>query len=308
MSNKIKIIENESDFLLKIEEDLKFDSLYQLIVERDQLKKELFSRSFLSILEKDIHRWYSVAEAGKVLGGDKPIPPSSLTYYIDSLREYIIPEDAPSNKYIRLNYLSLLKMKMVLLLKDEFRLNGLRAELGLVGNPKQVVSRNNSNIPSTEVNGSLEERLEKLEMMNEFLFNLLIEKGEGDQLQLKGALESLLNSETKLLEDQSSLFQKLEDQEETIEQLIESDRKLTEIIENTEKKTNSIVEKIEVSEKDREKIQESEKQLTLLKETLKARQQAEMEFESKGFLKRLKINRSEFIDARVRELLTEWIK
>ncbi|MDA6131317.1 hypothetical protein OSK38_28620, partial [Escherichia coli] len=78
-------------------------------------------------------------------------PHSSLTYYIDGLKEYILPEDAPSNKYMRLNYLSIIKMKMVLLLKDEFRLNGLKAEVGITGNPKNVVTRNDSGLPANDV-------------------------------------------------------------------------------------------------------------------------------------------------------------
>lgn len=311
MSNELKIIPNESDFILKIQEELKFDNLYQLIMERDQLKKELFNDSFISSIGKDIYKWYSVSEAGKVLGDGKPIAPSSLTYYIDSLGEYIIPEDAPSNKYIRLNYLSLLKLKMVLLLKDEFRLNGLRAELGLRANHKNVIStKNASGIPSNNTIEDMEDLadlktdVESLKAMTR-IFSQLLEPGDGGVLQLKGSLQSILSSDTKLLEAHNALYQQLEEHKEVIDRLVEDNKALREKIENTEKVTSKIDEKLVVSEQDREKIIESEKQLNSLTETLRARQQAEVEFESQGLFKRLTGNRSEFVERRIKELLSK---
>lgn len=305
MSNEMKIIANESDFILKVQSELEFDSLYQLIVEREPLRRELMREDFLNELGKDLHRWYSVSEAGKVIGGDKKIPPSSLNYYIENLKEYIIPGDAPSNKYVRLNYLSLLKLKMVLLLKDEFRLNGLKAEVGITGNPKNVVNQtsNDSNLPSTDFDNDLEERLQKLEVMNEMLLNLLVEKGEDDRPQLKKALQSLLNSENRLLEGESSLASQLEEQQLLIENLTKENEKLKERIDKTEEAAQKFSEKVEQDETELSRILESEKQINHLAENLRARQQAEAEWEKQGLMKRITGNRSEFVTRRIEEIL-----
>jgi len=314
LSREVRIVPNETDLVIKIQSELEHDSLYNLINERDQLKKELFNKDFISILEEDFHRWYSVAEAGKVLGGDKPVPPSSLTYYIDSLNEYIVPEDAPSNKYIRLNYLSIVKLKMVLLLKDEFRLNGLKAELGITGNPKNVIKNNKTNLPSNELDfEEMNRKLERYEAMNEMLWSLLVEKGEDGTPQLKKPLQSLLNSEMVLLEGESSISKKLEEQNETIERLVGENKKLQERIQKTEEQTSSVDKKLEESlsekkekdEKERQRVLESQKKLNYLTDTLRARNQAEEEWEKQGFLKRLKGNRSEFVAERMKAIIKE---
>jgi hypothetical protein len=308
----IKMIHSENDIIARIESDLEFDSLYKLIMDREQLKKELLHQRFISILQKDIHRWYSVAEAGRILGGDKTIPPSTLTYYIDNLSEYIIPDDAPSNKYIRLNYLSLIKMKMVLLLKDEFRLNGLRAELGITGNPKHVIPKKDSNLPSVE-GYDIIEKVEQLEAVNKLLLGLLVEQGENGQPELKKPLQALLSSDTLLLEDQTKVLKKLEEQTSTIEDLAKENKKLREreeeiqkLLKRVEEQSTSIGKKIEDKEKEQEKAFESENErFNILKETLKARHQAETEWEKQGFFKKLGSNRLEYVNSRIESILNE---
>jgi hypothetical protein len=306
LSNELKIIPNDADLVLRIESEFKYDRLYNLIIERDQLKSELLNNEFISLLEEDIHKWYSVSDAGKVIGGDKPVPPSSLTYYIDSLREYIIPEDAPTNKYIRLNYLSLIKLKMVLLLKDEFRLNGLKAELGITANPKHVITNNRSNVPSTETDNDLNEmkkKLDEFEAMNKVLWGLLLEEGEDGKTRLKKPLQSLLSSETLLLQGESSILNKLEEQVEEIKKLRQENEHLKEKIEETSTQTSTINKKLEESEKDREKILESERKFNNLTETLRARQLAEGEWEGLGYFKKLKLNRSDYVEERTKAIL-----
>jgi hypothetical protein len=307
LTNEMKIIPNETDLLIKIQNELRFDSLFNLIMDREQLKRELFHPEFISALEYDIHRWYSVAEAGRVLGGKKPIPPSSLTYYVDNLEEYIIPEGAPSNKYIRLNYLSLVKIKMVLLLKDEFRLNGIKAEVGLTGNPKHVITpkgSKNLRVGDKDEFEDLKETVDRLEAMNEMLFGLLVEKGEDDKLQLKQRLQLLLSSDIPLLEGPNSIVQRLEVQDELVKNLIEENKELKERIQKAEEQTTTLDKKLEDKANDREKIIESEKHLNTLTKTLRARQQAEAEFDNQGLFKRLSGNRAEYVAKRIKEILS----
>jgi hypothetical protein len=315
------MIHSENDIIAKIESELQFDSLFNLIMDREQLKKELFHQRFISILEKDTHRWYSVAEAGRILGGDKSIPPSTLTYYIDNLSEYIIPDDAPSNKYIRLNYLSLIKMKMVLLLKDEFRLNGLRAELGITGNPKHVMPKSDSSTHFDQREEELIEKMERLEAMNHAMWALLMEQGEDGRPQLKKQLQSLMKSETLLIEEQSTFSKKLEEQNETLEKLINENNQLKERMKETEEatknETNELKELIKKAEEqlgkkldDREteqkKVLETENQrIEILTRTLRARQQAEAEWEKQGMFKKISGNRVEFVNSRTEKILEE---
>ncbi|MCM3716063.1 hypothetical protein M3202_18585 [Alkalihalobacillus oceani] len=275
--NERKIIPNEDDIYVKIESDLQYDNLYNLIIERDQLKTELFDSGFLSHLEKDMHRWYSVQEAGRILGGDKPIPPSSLSYYIDSLEEYIIPDDAPSNSYIRLNYLSLVKLKMVWLLKDEFRLKGLKAELGITGNPKNVIkeTKESSSNRDRELADAFE-KIERLETVSQTLLGLLLEKGENDQLQLKQPLQQLLN-QNNLIEEQSSVLKKLEDQNNVLKEIQEKQQQ-------QEKESNK-------------RIIESEKKVNSLAEIFRLRKQAEEEWDKLSLLTKITKNRTDFIES-----------
>lgn len=314
----IKMIHSENDIIAKIESELENDSLYKLIMDREQLKKELFHPRFISVLEKDIHRWYSVAEAGRIIGGDKSIPPSTLTYYIDNLSEYIIPDDAPSNKYIRLNYLSLIKVKMVLLLKDEFKLNGLRAELGLTGNPKHVTNRSDANSSSIEKEEEFNERMERLEAASRQILSLLMEPGEDGSPQLKKQLQSLLKSETLLIEEQSTLAKKLAAQDETIENLAKENEQLKERMEHSEEKSQKeltelkeLIKKAEeqlgkkLEDRDTEKEKNENRKINLLTEQLRAKQQAEAEWDKQGLFKRLGGNRTEFVKIRTEAILKE---
>src|SRR3954447_23159370 len=110
---EIQTIYAEKDLVSRFSNEFKHDPLFNIIKERETLKKELFDQIFLNNLEEDLHKTFSIAEAGRVLGGDKPIAASSLKYYIDEdgLGQYIRESDTPG--YIRLNYRELFRLRMV---------------------------------------------------------------------------------------------------------------------------------------------------------------------------------------------------
>ncbi|MDA6130965.1 hypothetical protein OSK38_26790, partial [Escherichia coli] len=76
-------------------------------------------------------------------------------------------------------------------------------------------------------------------------------------------------------------------------------------IEKTEEYTQSMDKKHEINEDERKKILESEQKLNSIAETLRARQQAEEEWDQQGLFKKLRGNRSEFVTSRIKEILGE---
>jgi len=310
-----KMIYDENDLILKLEEILMHDNLYNHIKERDTLKKELFHPEFISILEKDLHRWYSVAEAGRIVGVEKPIPPSTLKHYIDNLREYILPEDAPTNKYIRLNYLSLVKLRMVWLLKDELKMSGLKTEVGILGT---VV--NNQNTNPFPVSNDYE--FKQYYAMTQFLFNTLMEIGEDGQPRMKQNIHQLLKAAPNLLEGPTKVMKELEEQREIINQLSEQNNRLNEenkqlkkqldsMIGETEELRSQIIELPEQINQNTEDVkkdieQQQNEKLEALIRQLKARKQAEQEWEQKGAFTRAFGKRSEFVEKRIQEILSSY--
>lgn len=303
---------SDSDIIAKIEDVFQFDNLFNLIKERDSLRSELFHPQFIANLEKDLHKWYSVAEAGRIIGLEKPIPPSSLKHYIDNLEEYILPEDAPSNKYVRLNYIALVKLRMVWLLKDELKITGLKTEVGILGS---VGGINNRDLP---VNSHTSRELQQYYAMTEVLFKSFMETGDDGRPRFKPHIQQVLNSNL-LLEGQSSIVEELGKQKEVIDSLTRENENLRKRIEENEELTSSFNEKFDslpgtleksaaelketIDEEQKAKIEDSEKKLRIITETLRARSKAEREWEQKGALARAFGKRQEYVDQRVKEIL-----
>ena len=111
----------------KIMEMLQEDPLYSVI--RDTpLEDTLYTDSYLTgIIEK---KFYSTPEVAAWFD----ITDAQLRYYIKPFEHYIFDDmaDNPTTAtVIRLNMLSILKLRMILLLKDEYRVKGLKRLLGI---------------------------------------------------------------------------------------------------------------------------------------------------------------------------------
>ena len=295
---------DENDLVLKLEDILMHDNLYNRIKDRETLKKQLFHPEFISILEKDLHKWYSVAEAGRIVGIEKPIPPSSLKHYIDNLDQYILPEEAPTNKFVRLNYLSLVKLRMVWLLKDELKMSGLKTEVGMLGS---VVKNSDSYFPEHDSS-----ELQHYYAMTQFIFNSLMEIGEDGKPRMKHHMDQLLQAAPNLLEGPTKVMEELKEQKEIINQLTEENKLLKEKLESTLSETeelrnqmNQIPEQINKNtEEVKQALEEKHNdKIGSLIQQFKARKQAEQEWEQKGAFTRAFGKRSEFVEKRIAEIL-----
>ncbi len=114
----------------KIIEILRNDPLYSVL--RDTpLEETLYTDSYLTdIIEK---KFYSTPEVASWFD----ITDATLRYYIKPFEHYIFDDmtDNPTTAtVIRLNFLSILKLRMILLLKDEYRVNGIKQLLSIEAN------------------------------------------------------------------------------------------------------------------------------------------------------------------------------
>jgi hypothetical protein len=322
--NQLQTYFNENDLISRIEDELKYDPLYNHIKERPSLKKELLNERFISALETDFRRLYSIAESGRILGDDRPISPSSLKHYIDNLAEYILPEDTNS-KFIRLNYLSIFKLKMIWLLKDELKMSGLQAELGIIGTP---ITTQSFNQPPAELNNDLI----AYKKMTQVLAQIFLEQGIDGRPQLKKELSLLLENPQKLLESgniqaeiekQSENIQKIEElvqteskkmEEVTKEfnkQLKEKEEKIDELKTKLEARTTEELSQIksELDEEVKRKLEENESKFQKIVERTrkqsKAKELAEEEWDKQGVLAKMFGNRSEFIQTKTQQFLKQ---
>ncbi|MDX8367929.1 hypothetical protein [Cytobacillus sp. IB215665] len=318
---------NENDLIARIEDELKYDPLYNQIKERSTLKNDLFDSVFIESLQEDMHRWYSIAEAGRILGGDKAIAASTLKHYIDNLDEYVLPDEAPHSKYVRLNYLSIIKLRMIWLLKDELKLSGLKAEVGIIGSP----IKNQTFSPSTEDNSELRSYMQ----MTNLLATIFMETDENGRPQLKREISSLMQNNQKLLEsanfmqvvgehkqtidelkeklnEESEKREDLEKQveEKYIKQLAMKDELIDELKNELDKRQESLSDfKSEIDKTFEKKVDEREsKFLEMVKKDRmrsKAKQLAEEEWDKQGAFKRAFGKRSEFINTKINHHLSK---
>ncbi|KGR88804.1 hypothetical protein [Lysinibacillus odysseyi] len=111
----------------KVMEILQGDPLYSVICETP-LEETLYTDSYLTdIIEK---KFYSTPEVAAWF----EITDAQLRYYIKPFEHYIFDDmaDNPTTAtVIRLNMPSILKLRMILLLKDEYRVKGLKRLLGI---------------------------------------------------------------------------------------------------------------------------------------------------------------------------------
>lgn len=154
----------------RIRELLKQDPLFE-VLQDTPLEEELYSDEYLSeIIEK---KYYSTPEIAKWFG----INDGQLRYYIKPFHDYLFEpgENTPtSSTAYRLNIKSILKLRMIILLKEEYRVKGLKRLVGLDGygyiEKKPPVTLN----PSTELTtpadpnepSELEELQQKVEGLN----------------------------------------------------------------------------------------------------------------------------------------------
>ncbi|WP_214484490.1 hypothetical protein [Bacillus sp. SM2101] len=225
MTERLEVFDNTIEGLIK--ERLHNDKLFEEAQKRPEIISNVLNEAFLDKLDE--HHWYSTSDAGEILD----CPDSTVRYYIKQLENYIIPENAPTvGKGIRIDYISLIKLKMALLLRDEFKVSGLKMLVGIDG---AVVNTPTSTEIDVESSDRTEiERLEYIvkQMLSTGLFNISEEKNaEGYSLPkvtLNNDILQKIESANNLLEGQTKVEERLS--------LLEQDRtKLSNHIEDLEK-------------------------------------------------------------------------
>ena len=149
----------------KIAEILQGDPLYSVL--RDTpLEETLYTDSYLAdIIEK---KFYSTPE----VAGWFDITDAQLRYYIKPFEHYIFDNkvDTPTTAtVIRLNLPSILKLRMILLLKDEYRVKGLKRLLGIEENGYIVKQR----LAATTALAPLDELSNKVEVLSNVLQQII---------------------------------------------------------------------------------------------------------------------------------------
>lgn len=143
---------------------VKNDPLYKVLKDTPQ-EEALFSDAYLEdIIEKtgypmaDIAEWFNSSDG-------------QLRYYLRPFYPYVFEEDGVvsgnTNNVLRLNIRQILRMRMILLLKEEYRVKGLKQLLGLDGDgfiTKTSTSQGSKMGPDLEFE-EMQDELEKLKQI-----------------------------------------------------------------------------------------------------------------------------------------------
>ncbi len=209
-----------------------------VVIQDSSLEETLYNDSYLAHIGESNH--YSISE----VAGWFDITDAMLRYYIKPFEQYIFDNATNSpNTNIRLNLPAILRLRMILLLKDEYRVRGLKLLLG-IDDTGQLLKHQIT--ATTMVDDDLANKVDVLgnvlqQMIQTGLFNILPDEN-------RGALQVTINQEflaqkIQLLSSTSTL-QVEEIQKETAELKQENDNLQRQISELQEGSVKDIVQKI----------------------------------------------------------------
>ncbi|MGY3190553.1 DNA primase [Lysinibacillus sp. TE18511] len=207
----------------RIQEVLANDPLFQVIQETPA-EQHFLSESYLDeLIEK---KYYSTPE----VAGWFEVTDAQLRYYIKPFEEYLFDGAAtnPSTStIIRLDFKAILKLRMILLLKDEYRVKGLKRLL-CINEDGHVIKQTTSEVTAPK---DLEGRMDTLsqalaQIMQTGLFQ--IEQDETTQQTQLILNEDLLQQKFKAIPPETS--QKIADIQVVTEQLQKENQELKEKI------------------------------------------------------------------------------
>lgn len=276
----------------KILELIQDDPLFSVIRETP-LEEVLYNDVYLTdIIDK---KYYSTPEVASWF----EITDAQLRYYIKPFESYIFDDEADNPTtptVIRLNFPAILRLRMILLLKDEYRVKGLKRLLDIDENGYIVKQRK----VSTEVDkpNELANKVDVLSnVMQQILQTGLFELQENEesgspQITLN---QNVLSQNIKMLtSDTTEQLAKIQESTEKIQEENQTLKKQIEVIQ--ERSKTDIVQKI------RERQIENRVVNTLRKEAL---EQFEKEKKSGLFAK---LFRSSQIEAEKEEFVAAYIQ
>ena len=285
-------------------EILQDDPLYAVL--RDTpLEETLYTDSYLTdIIEK---KFYSTLEVADWFD----ITDAQLRYYIKPFEHYIfdnITDNPTTATVIRLNFPSILKLRMILLLKDEYRVKGIKKLLNIEKNGYIVKQR----LAATTALAPLDELSNKVEVLSNVL-QQMIQTGlfHLQQNDENGKIHITINEDYLVQNVKLLSTEQLSDIQDRTEKITEESKSLQkQITELKEENTRDIVVKI------RERQIENEVVATLHTEALEqfatqkkvgvfARlfRSAQIELEKKRFINQYLAKN---LAARLQKALTEY--
>lgn len=186
---------NLSDYLL---EAIKNDPLYAEIA-GTTLETQFWNEEYLNVLEEK--RWYSTVEIAEWFG----INDGQLRYYIKPFHDYLFTEDTPSSSTAyRLNAEAVIKLRMILLLKDEHKVKGLLRLIGLgEGYVQKKPSNANNTMPADP--HPLEKQVANLSfLMEQIMKTGMFEITQGESGSEISVREDFLNDRLKRITGEST--------------------------------------------------------------------------------------------------------
>jgi DNA-binding transcriptional MerR regulator len=208
-----------------MQEVLANDPLFQ-VIQGTPAEQHFFSEPYL--LELTEKKYYSTTEVANWFD----VTDAQLRYYIKPFEEYLFygqPKNPTTANVIRLDFLAILKLRMILLLKDEYRVKGIKQLLRMNENGhviKQIPAQ--ENLPDLAYDKHLDTLSHALaQIMNTGLFQIN-QSEETEQLTIT-LNDAFLHQTIKALPSESS--QEIEKLQLQTEQLEKQNQELTEKIE-----------------------------------------------------------------------------
>jgi len=227
-------VNDAKEMVLEIVQD---DPLF-VALQHTPLEENLYNDGYLAEIDESKH--YTIAE----VAGWFNITDAMLRYYLKPFEQYIFDNASPNtNSNIRLNLPAILRLRMILLLKDEYRVRGIKLLLGIDDNGQLLKHQITATTMDSE---DLSHKIDLLgnvlqQMIQTGLFQILPNEEQGT-LQVNINQDFLDKNIQRLSTD--SVLQVEEIQKETLELKQENEHLQNQITELQENSVKDIVQKI----------------------------------------------------------------
>lgn len=227
-------VNNAKEMVLGIVQD---DPLF-VALQHTPLEESLYNDDYLADIDETNH--YTIAE----IAGWFDITDAMLRYYLKPFEQYIFDNATPNEHgNIRLDLPAILRLRMILLLKDEYRVKGIKLLLGIDDNGQLLRHQ----ITATTMDSvDLSHKIDVLgnvlqQMIQTGLFQILPDEKHGT-LQVNINQEFLAENIQRLSSDSALQFEEI--QKETSELKQENENLQQQITELQENSVKDIVQKI----------------------------------------------------------------
>ena len=227
-------VNDTKEMVLEIVQD---DPLF-VALQHTPLEENLYNDGYLAEIDESKH--YTIAE----VAGWFDITDAMLRYYLKPFEQYIFDNASPNtNSNIRLNLPAILRLRMILLLKDEYRVRGIKLLLGIDDNGQLLKHQITATTMDSE---DLAHKIDLLgnvlqQMIQTGLFQILPNEEQGTlQVNIN---QDFLDKNIQRFSN-NSVLQVEEIQKETLELKQENEHLQKQITELQENSVKDIVQKI----------------------------------------------------------------